>query len=335
MLFKRIVSAFAGAALAFAAFTSSALASQSSLSSPTTGTVSGLNMTNNYNNALDAVNTCNSGAAAPTNQLSGSPSEGNCWLNTTTGAVSYYDGTQWLTVGYLDTTNHVWTPVIGGGAATTVASATTTNLCGASGASPQQAYLTISGTTTIASFGANCTIGQVKVLNFTGALTLTYNAVSMILPNNGASITTASGDSAVAVYLGGGDWRVVIYTPFTGASLSGASLTATDQTLSGGANVTAHSLGTQSSGTLTPDCGQGPLQFVTNGGAFTLAVPANDGSCDILVTNNATAGTITFSASFHIGANIGDPITTTNGSFFIIHIERINAISTYFVKALQ
>lgn len=334
MLFKKIVAALTGVALTIAAFTGSALASQNSLSSPTTGTVSGLNLTNNYNNALDSVNTCNSGAGAPTNQLSGSPSEGNCWLNTSTGAVQYYDGAQWLTVGYLDTTNHVWTPLIGGGAATTVASAATTNLCGASGAAPQQAYLTISGTTTITGFGSNCTIGQVKVLSFSGALTLTYNATSMILPNGGSNVTTANGDSAVAVYLGGGNWQVVMYSRFTGASLSGASLTAQDQTLSGGANVTAYSIGTESSGTYTVDCGKGPLQYLTDGGAFTLAAPSNDGSCDIYDVNNATAGTITFSG-FTVNSNTGEALDTTNGHKFFIHVERINSVATYTVKALQ
>lgn len=196
-----------------------AMASQNALLSPTTGTVSGLQLTNNYNNALDSVNTCNSGASAPTNQLSGGPSAGNCWYQTGTGAWSYYDGTNWLTAGYIDAANHVFTPVVGGNAATTVASATTTNLCGSSGASPIGMFLTISGTTTITGFGTNCVVGQMKVLKFSGILTLTYNSGSMILPT-AANVTTAVGDIAVAIYLGSGNWQVVIYQPASGAALS-------------------------------------------------------------------------------------------------------------------
>ena len=64
-----------------------------------TGTLSGLSMVQGFNNALDSLNTCNSGASAPTNQLSGAPSAGNCWYNTATGALQFYDGTSWLTVG--------------------------------------------------------------------------------------------------------------------------------------------------------------------------------------------------------------------------------------------
>ena len=196
-----------------------AFASQNQLSSPTTGTVSGLQLTNNVNNALDSLNTCNSGASAPTNQLTNSPSPGNCWYNTSTGAVSLYDGTNWLTIGYIDASNHIFTPIVGGGNPTTVASATTTNLCGSAGAAPTQSFLTISGTTTITGFGTNCGVGQLKFLKFSGILSITYNLGSMILPS-AASITTAVGDTAVAVYLGSGNWQVLFYQTASGAALS-------------------------------------------------------------------------------------------------------------------
>jgi hypothetical protein len=309
-------------------------ASQNNLFNSTSTTLSGLTAIQNINNGMDSLNTCNSGSSAPANQLSGTPSAGNCWYNTSTGAVQYYDGTNWLTIGYIDATNHIWTPVIGGNAATTVASATTTALCGASGASPTGAYLTISGTTTITGFGSNCVIGQAKVITFSGVLTLTYNASSMIIPGS-ANITTAAGDTAVVVYLGSSNWKVALYQPIGGGALNGASLTGTNQTLSGGATVTAFSIGTESSGTYTPNCGNGPLQYLTNGGAFTLAVPANDSSCDILSTNNASAGTLSFSVSYVVGVNVGEALDTVNTHKFIIHIERINGTPTYFVKALQ
>jgi hypothetical protein len=200
-----------------------ALASQNNLYNPTTGTLSGLSMVQGFNNAIDSVNTCNSGASAPSNQLLGGPSAGNCWYNTATGAVNFYDGTNWLTIGYIDATNHVFTPVVGGGAAASVAGAATTNLCGAAGAAPTQSFLSITGTTAITSFGANCAVGQIKILSFAGALTLTASS-AIVLPNSGGNITTAAGDIAVALYLGAGNWQIVVYQKANGAALSTVGL---------------------------------------------------------------------------------------------------------------
>lgn len=189
-------------------------ASQNALSSPTTGTVSGLQLTNNYNNAIDSLNTRNSGSSAPTNQLSGVPSAGNTWLDTTTTTYrnKVYDGGSWLIPYWLDSTNHFPIVQIGGGTAT-VASATTTDLC-----SSVQGYLTISGTTTITGFGSTCLTGAMKVLTFSGILTLTYNATSLIIPG-AANVTTGAGDQATVVSLGSGNWQVIHYTPASGTAL--------------------------------------------------------------------------------------------------------------------
>ncbi len=58
----------------------------------------------------------------------------------------------------------------------------------------------ITGTTTISSFGT-VQAGVCMKVTFTGILTLTYNATSMILPNAGSNITTAAGDSGVFISL--------------------------------------------------------------------------------------------------------------------------------------
>jgi hypothetical protein len=113
-----------------------------------------------------------------------------------------------------------------------------------------------------------------------------------------------------------------------------ARLDTSDQTLSGGANVTAAGLGTKTSGTVTIDCGTNPLQFLTNGGGFTLAAPAADGSCSVLVTNNGSAGTITPSG-FTVGINTGDSLDTTSGHKFIIDVRRINGTAMYSIQAAQ
>jgi hypothetical protein len=307
-------------------------ASQAPLFNPTTGTLSGLSMVQNYNNANDALATCNSGAAAPTTQfLSGSPSNSNCWDDTSTAnwvKHKIYMAGNWVVTAYYDLTNSLYTGIVGGGAVNNVASATTTDLC-----SVNPAYLNITGTTAITSFGTTCQTGAWKRIQFAGVLTLTYNASSLILPT-AANITTAAGDTADAVALGSGNWIVTAYNRASGVGPGAASLSGADQTLSGGANVTSHSLGTISSGTLTIDCGQSPLQYVTNGGAFTLAAPANDGSCMVLLTNNSSAGGIGTSG-FTTGANVGDPVDTVNGHRFMLSIVRIAGISTFVSKALQ
>jgi hypothetical protein len=159
----------------------------------------------------------------------------------------------------------------------------------------------------------------------TGSITLAGNATGGQTVD-GATTQTISRGSGCVVKTDGTNW-------FT-FGLSGASLTLADQTLSGGANVTSANLGTQTTGTLTIDCGLCPLQYVVNGGAFTLAAPANDGTCLLRVLNNVSAGAITFSG-FTVGSNTGDALTTANGAYFTISIWRIGAISSYFCKALQ
>lgn len=136
--------------------------------------------------------------------------------------------------------------------------------------------------------------------------------------------TTGSG----AVVLASGS--TIINVTITGTT------TATNNTLVGGANVTSFSLGTLVSGnSITINCGQGPLQYATNGGLFTLSAPSNDGSCDIQLTNNASAGAVTFSGFTVNSSYTGAAIATTNTSKYFLHIERINGSSIYIVIPQQ
>lgn len=117
-------------------------------------------------------------------------------------------------------------------------------------------------------------------------------------------------------------------------TLTGVVLKATTGTITTGYTITPYNGGTQSSGTYTPNPANGNYQYYTNNGAHVLANPSSDCAIDILVTNGASAGTITFT-TFTVGSNTGDALTTTNTSKFIISIRRINSISTYVIKALQ
>lgn len=101
-----------------------------------------------------------------------------------------------------------------------IASATTVNLANATGE-----YITVTGTTTVTGLGT-VSAGMRFILKFSGALTLTHNATSLILPT-GANITTADGDIACMESLGSGNWRCLFYTRANGTPLAyDAELTA-------------------------------------------------------------------------------------------------------------
>lgn len=82
-----------------------------------------------------------------------------------------------------------------------VASAATVDL----GAQTSQ-LVAVTGTVTITSFGT-IAAGIRRWVRFTGALTLTHNATSLIIPGAG-NITTAANDRMFVVSLGSGNWRV-------------------------------------------------------------------------------------------------------------------------------
>jgi hypothetical protein len=94
----------------------------------------------------------------------------------------------------------------------TIASATTTDL-----GTKSTNNILISGTTTITGFGSSASTTQpIYFIRFSGALTLTHNATSLILPGS-ANITTANGDTAIAEYLGTSNWKVLSYTSISAA----------------------------------------------------------------------------------------------------------------------
>lgn len=97
-----------------------------------------------------------------------------------------------------------------------VASATTTDI----GAAASNNVL-ITGTTTITGFGT-VAAGVVRYGRFSGALTLTHNGTSLILPG-GANITTAANDQFIAESLGSGNW-IVKYFPQSGLPIVNVAL---------------------------------------------------------------------------------------------------------------
>ena len=98
----------------------------------------------------------------------------------------------------------------------TIASATTTDI-----GSKDAGSLTVTGTTTITGLGT-VSAGICKWLTFSGVLTITHNATSLILPT-GASITTAAGDSGHFESLGSGNWKCLVFSRFDGSNVSGST----------------------------------------------------------------------------------------------------------------
>lgn len=162
---------------------------------------------------IGALQSLNAGASPPA-----APSLGTLWLETPQSGTTYYlkiwvpSANAWLTIGAMNASAGQWEPPIGGGSLPSIVSAATTNL----GSVPQAAVY-VTGSQSIASFGSSTPAGQAKLIIFTGAPTLVYNATFMILPGN-ANYTIAAGQSAVALSLGSGAWKVLF---ISGVSSSG------------------------------------------------------------------------------------------------------------------
>lgn len=182
---------------------------------------------------------------------------------------------------------------------TNIASANSIDLGAATGF-----VLYITGTTTINSMGT-ATAGILRFVVFTGALSLTHNAVSLILPT-GASITTAAGDSAIFRSLGSGNWKCIGFLRATGKALS---VTASDiglgsventalSTWAGSANVTtlgtiatgtwnATAIGTTKGGTALTSYAQGDLLYAS--ASNVLSKLAKDTNSTRVLTNTGAS----------------------------------------------
>lgn len=218
----------------------------------------------------------------------------------------------------------------------TIASGTTTEL-----GSVREQSITVSGTTTITSFGSLSPTGSLKTAYFSGALTLTHNGTSLILPG-AANITTVAGDCLLARHSGSGNWRVLSYLRAAGRPVN----TGQSDTLAKGFDGTSYSGGTVtgSNQTYTPSVANGNGQHITlNGssltGTFTFAVPTlGSGDWTQIITEilNGGSGSVgaTLSASGYTKADT-TAYTTTNGSKFIFVATKTKNYSYLQVIALQ
>jgi hypothetical protein len=153
-------------------------------------------------NDINALQSCNQGVTPPSN-----PSPGACWLDTsgvTVYSLKWFDGrgNAWLLAATLDTVNNIWEPPVGGGLLPTLLSAATTDL-----GSVPQASVHIAGNNPIQSFGATAPPGTIKFIVFDGAATLVHTP--NVLHTGGSNITQAPGDTAIALQISQGDWKIV------------------------------------------------------------------------------------------------------------------------------
>lgn len=196
--------------------------------------------------------------------------------------------------------------------ATAVASATTTDLNAVKGD-----YVHVTGTTTITALGTRSAGSQV-ILVFDGALTLTYNGSSLILPG-GANITTAAGDRAIMRSEGSGNWRCVAYVKASGEPVRGQTASATTAvgytTGAGGAVTQATNSATQV--TLNTTTGQITTVALTTAGAAEEA----------FVCNNSTVSATDVIAVSTTYAGAGKPIvfvTNVGSGVFTVNITNVS-----------
>lgn len=191
--------------------------------------------------------------------------------------------------------------------------------------------LDISGTVTITSFGT-VSAGIRKLVTFTGALTLTYNVTSLILPTS-ANITTEAGDVALLESLGSGNWKCLLYyrksgSPLLVNSLSDGSAAApalafTLDTNTGLYRVGADSLGVSAGGSNVATFAATGIDLVSPATKnITLTSGNNSGGTDAgdinlvgggAASGNAEGGDINLTAGQSNGTSGGGDVVVTAG----------------------
>lgn len=163
----------------------------------------------------------------------------------------------------------------------TIASAATADIGAATSAS-----ISVTGTTTITALGI-IAAGVRRQVRFTGALTLTHNPGSLILPA-GVNILTAAGDVAEFRSLGSGNWACTDYQRASGqpvtnneiaATIASASTTdigaATTNVIDVTGTVTITALGTAPAGARRQVRFTGALTLTYNASSLILPGSAN------------------------------------------------------------
>lgn len=207
-------------------------------------------------------------------------------------------------------------------------------------------YIKITGATAITAFDTIAQ-GAERIVEFGGALTLTYNATSLILPG-ATNITTAAGDVATFISEGSGNWRCKSYSFAAALPLLANANAAASDVLAGtsaakfvtpvallGAQTPAAI--TVSSHTFTPNVANSVNFTVSleSGQADTLANPTNlfaGASGVITITQNSTtASTLAFGGNWKFAGGTVPAASTTLGAVDILsyYYDGTNLLASY------
>ena len=166
------------------------------------------------------------------------------------------------------------------------------------------------------------------------------------LESTGNNRITYQGSNTVSLFAGGVQGITAnsstVYIEDLSANnltLGGATLTVDNtfrldtenQVIAGGATVTIKDLGSITSGTVTPDPGDRPLQKYTNNGAHTFDPSTNHGSYNLTIVNGGSAGAITTS---NFDKVTGDSFTTTPSDIFLCSVVITDVFSLLQVQAI-
>lgn len=162
-----------------------------------------------------------------------------------------------------------------------------------------------------------------STLNATALVIQSVNATALVANTLSLVSAISVGNSTVNTQINSSSMTI------NGDTVLSANLTATIKV---GYTLAPKALGNIGS-TFTPNAALGNFQYGNNHVASTWNTPSSDCSITILVTNDGSAGTITFSG--YAGGSTGDSLDTTSGHQFLINITRINSVSMYSVRALQ
>lgn len=181
----------------------------------------------------------------------------------------------------------------------------------------------INGSPTVNQFAAWFDATTIKGVSITG-----------LVKGNGASAPAAAVSGTDYCAATSGSSVLKGSSGNTTAATAGTDYMKPDTTsgLTAGFTATSFSLGTVTTGTVTPSAANGNFQHLTANGAFTLAPPSATCCIDIEVLNGASAGTITTSGFTKVN---GDAYATTNALKYIFHITKTQNYSRLSIEALQ
>lgn len=251
--------------------------------------------------------------------------------NHVSGATFAGDAANWTVL--VDTSASI--PIINNTAEGTIASAGTTDI-----GSVAASRVNVTGTTNITSLGT--ATNNYKILRFSGILTLTHNATSLILPK-GVNFTTGAGDILHVTSDSAGNWRVVagIKADGTPSFITGVLLVANNLADVGSFATARANLGVLAIASNLSDLANAATARSNLGVAIGTNVQAFDAQLDSKIPQNSKSANYTTILSdgekqiFHpttdnnprtftidSNANVAYPIGTT-----ITFINRINTIT--------